>query len=526
MLYTTNGLMTKDNKPLVCVHSYDGAQGSKGQKLVNFSCRFLPSTDGQPHALRHVRHFMLYSGSDDNASLHHYLAGVLPEINDFITTGRVVLDDDTVVPLDHLLVADVVGLQHNYGMAGGLADCVCPFCTVSREDHFSQDCAAPERTVEMTELLSHTKAGLCPGCGFTIMTQEEYVQAKKQNQKGICPVAAQGDTVPTWLEKEIKKKFPQVSVLQVHSGVRYGSNIVLKVPFKQTAACIMHLNCCIVGLLCEGSIFAPLNAYHTKKSEKGESLCERLCSFMNDCGITISKLTPADNSVGTWYNTLTKHRFAGRHSSLMLEIYEDVLGFVFTDELCAADIDARDKRAQWLATWKHYKEECWGVLCKRATTTAEILAKADAVETAGKIFLRMVVAAYKKTGHLYPHILAHHVPQQLRRLEIDLWELMMQAIEHLNKWVKSRQLQTTNKHKIKDQESEVRSHNRDGRAISGYKRKSGSTGVHQVLSLSLMKDKLSDVSLDLNMNITDTEAARIRHCQKAVQQFTLHKKLC
>ena len=101
---------------------------------------------------------------------------------------------------------------------------------------------------------------------------------------------------------------------------------------------------------------------------------------------------------------------------------------------------------------------------------------------------------------------------------------MMQAGEHLNKWVKTRQVQTSNKHK-RSVVTEVSSHSRNGKDVKSFKRRTGPTGAHQVLQLSLMKDKISSESLTPNTDITEQEAARIRFTKKAVQSYQLHKKL-
>ena len=536
LLTITDGLVkTASGAVHTAAWAYDGHMGYKGQKLVNFSLRLLPCPDDAPHALRHLRHFLIFEGSDKNLALHSTLSDVLGPLNSFIGESEIECTANGCscrAPLRHVLVSDAVALQENYGLAGGLASHTCPWCYCPRNQHFSS-CVFDRRTLQDTQLLAHMAAGTCPGCGFTILSKADWerTKAKDKKSKRICCVAQRGDEVPSSLRAAVKKVVKDQSFLQVHKGVDYGSEVVLKIPPKDAYACIMHGNCCIVGMLVDASIFKAITSYHARKADKADTLCEQIATTLGKLGINISKVVPASTSISTWYNSLTTHRFAGRDSSIMLAAFSSILPLVYPQELRDSDIQARKKYEDWMGVWTYYRDSVWKVLCDLTITQSR---RAELIAANAVTFNEKFVGAHAATGHLYPHFMAHHYPEQILSYDGGLWELQLQSVESLNQWVKRREKSTTNGMKRTETlDVAERSFKRrliDGTSktvvVSAHTRSSGPTRTEQIMRLSAVNAQSHNVILangDDNRIIND--GARIRSATKKAAALNLTKKL-
>lgn len=527
VIRTDDGLRSKDGRKLVCIWSLDGSLGFKGQKLVNFTFRLLP-TVGATHAVKNVQLFLIYEGGDHNRAVLHNCKEILPKLNKFIKEEQIEVDG-CKCGIGNRFCADIPALQSNYGLCGGTCDYTCPWCTCPRADHFKKKWY-PRRTMEQTRLLAHRAEGTCPGCGLVIVSATEWAQKVKARQTaGFCKIAESGDDVPNQLLSAVKQMHPDLSFLQVHKGVTYGSDIAVEIEFDQAAACIMHMNGCLVGMLFKGSVLTTLSNYHSKKGKDKESLCMQLVVFLNGLGFNINKLQPADSNVGTWFHSLSKHTPAGRDTSILLECFDRVLSeFVFPKEVRDADVDAREKYERWVEVWEFYRDHIWKPLCDFSIERTE---KAKLIKQNSGKFIDLYLAAYVATGHLYPHVLSEHIEEMILDSDADLWEKQLQANEHMNKWVKSRQRDTTNKQKesktIDVSPSERVYFTPDNQPVSktvaGHKRKTGTVRTEQILTLAVARNSLS---VDLfDSDLTLEQSKKVQTAKKAADKALLLRKL-
>ena len=116
--------------------------------------------------------------------------------------------------------------------------------------------------------------------------------------------------------------------------------------------------------------------------------------------------------------------------------------------------------------------------------------------------------------------------------DADLWETQLQANEHMNKWVKTRQRDTTSKQKesktidVSAQQRTYYTPDNQPRTkhVAGHKRKTGDSRTMQLVTLAA-----SRLSLPINNlftpDIIQEQAKKVQTAKKAAEKACLDKKL-
>ena len=146
--------------------------------------------------------------------------------------------------------------------------------------------------------------------------------------------------------------------------------------------------------------------------------------------------------------------------------------------------------------WRWYKD-CW-----KALNDPDLMPepKASRIETSSMEFLASL-KPFGKSGHIYPHVLAAHVPKQVRSFKMDISVYQTQFSEHGHKSLKDAGRRLANGCKagpaesvaigaytrlVCDKEQTVMSHNRDTNTKSE---------TEQLLELSELRSNLRKVVL-------------------------------
>ena len=503
-----------DNLPLQVVWSFDGALGFKGQKLVSFSFRVVP-TPLAVNSLQTLKQFLLYEGSDSNAALHFHLGDVLMGLNSFFLEKQIAFGSqlEEKATLSHSLVADAAGLRDNFCLNGG-----CPFCECPKGKLFEKG-TWTERNLERIALLAHVTPGTCLGCGVDVVTPEQYAaeiadaNANFRKPKDMFLVAEEGDDVPSAYHALLKKRGLQGSWLQIHHCVKYAHTVVLKLQPRDCYACVLHGDMRIMGMLADACLWKSLSRFHTRAGLNKETTCEKIYNLMRAVGIQVNKVTPSDKKVGVWYHSLSKHSFSGRECESLVGVISTVLDLVFPEQLRQQDDDLKGAYDRWSELWKYYIQDIRNLVnsrpelnpggsgtdhtssCEAARSdVAFCYQKAQALEEKMPRFMHMelYLGCYQATSHLYPHIYMCHLPDQLRSLRVDPIDVQMQSVEHNNKRNKTIQARTTNSLKQHEQKQEVRSHERNGKQIAGYTKLGGPCRTVQILKKSVARAVLGE----------------------------------
>ena len=291
----------EDGNPLLVVHGYDGAGGFAGQKMVLFSLRFFPLQEEEVNqSLSRVKVFCMYEGLDDNSTLRAVLTKHLPVWNAIIESGSVETEHGRVL-CKHKQVTDVVAAQHNLGMTAHVQGYMCPFCTCPATDHCKVDAPTyPSRTLHQAQLYSHTCTGFCPGCQKHVVTAEEYASEIAASNKHPFPsarpnmvvVAEVGDQAPNWYK------------VKEHLGYTYGATCIIAIEPDDTAACWMHCDSCIVGMMFSSSVLQQLTKFH---STGPEPICKKIFEDLRKCNLTVPKLQAISSTVGEYFASLIKN---------------------------------------------------------------------------------------------------------------------------------------------------------------------------------------------------------------------------
>ena len=248
------------------------------------------------------------------------------------------------------------------------------------------------------------------------------------------------------------------------------------------------MNLRITGMLFERTVLRTLikdPRSARKLDARTKSSCSRaqeLYDLLLSLGIPCKLFSCPTNSVGKFYNSISKHSFAGNDSAKCLSAYESILKIAFPSSVWDtghADFDAmspdtaRYNRA--VAVWKHWATTVWPLINDLEMEREE---KATAVEVAGNKFMELwIAAAGEHTAHVYPHILVAHLPNQIRDLPMDPWYFQTQCLEHKHKFRKMDSF-VTNHHAPKplaERTSDVVGYYRNGKWVGG---KEGRMTVH------------------------------------------------
>ena len=168
---------------------------------------------------------------------------------------------------------------------------------------------------------------------------------------------------------------------------------------------------------------------------------KRAFDILKTVGVTvIKKSVPKTSPCGEWQATVTMSSYAGDDCNKLQS--EPVLRHM--RDLCFPESSrpAKDNgepdvanpsfdQACWdgyhrnVAVWDKYNP-CWDLLQVLDMNPQQ---KSSELRTLAMLFLDKL-AAYKKTCHVYPHMLAAHVPEQIAALDVDPYYSQTQALEH------------------------------------------------------------------------------------------------
>jgi hypothetical protein len=516
----------EDDQPLMVVWGNDGMNGFSSQKIVLFNLRFFPVGPTEVNqSLHRVKVVAGYEGQDDNETICRVLDKSLDYWNDVITKRTVETDQGTM-QCEHKQVLDIVACQANYGMEAHPTGYMCPFCTCpSRENCNVKGQKYPPRTIKQCQLLSHTSTGLCPGCGYLIVTQEEFDRKVAVSNTTPFPVlekmfvvAAYGDKLPA----SYKSKFDRSWVL-LHLGIGYGTRVQLLIEPEDTAACLMHCDSCVTSMCFSSSVLACMETFHGSGQGR-ESICKQIYDLLDKCSLKLPKLRPVSNDIGMYYNSLNKYKCTGRATEVLRLAFREILALTYPSAMRAKQSDMQDIYQRHLDMWVFYVDELWPLLnnddpCLSSTE------QANHVEEKATTFMDLYVRANKQTSHLYPHIMKDHFADMWRKFRVHLKQLQLQSVENKNKDTKFKQANTGNRKKSHEVVEEVSSYKRTKngleQTVRAHQRSSGQCRVAQVVNQQV----LGSIYGASNVDIDAVKVARLRTAKKNILKTMINKKL-
>ena len=390
----------------------------------------------------------------------------------------------------HRQVVDVAAAQQNIAMSPHPSSYLCPFCTCPTKDHCKINAPTyPARTLDQCLLYSHTRTGFCPACQKHIVTQQEYddeIAASNVHPypkaRDMVVVAEVGDPAPPWYKSS------------GHLGYTYGGHWILAIEPVDTAACWMHADSCLVGMMFSCSVLQQLTVFH---SSGKEPICQKIFNDLKKCNLKMPKLVKVSDTIGEYFNSLRSFKCTGRATKVLCLVHAKLLQYVFPEELQARDPEARNRYKNFTAMWDYYIENIVPLINDTAMSRAD---KADLLELRAKEFIVVYVKAHKETAHLYPHILARHMPPQYRSFGLDLKDTQLQSTEHTNKDVKFKQSQCTNRKQSHNETENVDAYKRTSKSgkehwVGAHTRNSGPCRMTQVAQLKLVSHATDDNSV-------------------------------
>ena len=170
--------------------------------------------------------------------------------------------------------------------------------------------------------------------------------------------------------------------------------------------------------------------------------------ILKKAGVSIRKLKLPDKAVcGVFQHSVSTCSYAGRdchrvQSDLTLEKIGEALyprerreqladgGPDFLSE--GFDMAVWEGYHKFVRCWADYNA-CWSLLNDHSLHKNE---KATKLRPLAMKFLQTFNASYRQTTHVYPHMLAAHVPDQLEHMDTDLWKSQTQPIENKHGFLK------------------------------------------------------------------------------------------
>jgi hypothetical protein len=480
-----------DGRDVQVMKYTDTANQFKGMK-VTASAVQLPDGSSTPNSPFHTSEYALYEGGDGYEDIILLGRHEVEQANELLGNlnldlGPLMLpvhgplrdgEAREVVPTDVtcLMEFSLGGDQSHANAMNGLAGCNCShpciYCECSKHDmcdlNFGES-SCVTRTRERIMLLAHTALGTCPGCEKQIVQKGDVVDPNQQ-----CELAIEGDAqpdVPAKFKVLARPRFP-VTWTSLHKGVVYGRTPPYNTDPDNWITCILHLNLCIVRGLFTKTIVAELGKVPQAEGKEKvaftkqvDAMAELLCA----AGLRMkkSKLTKTKGmEVGKYDERLKNSGLGGRDAEYVMNAYDSILMMMYPEKICGPwvpddilfeDDDSFDafyqhaerdtefsspavknallvRRAwfMWDRTWKLLNSPM--DFPKQQSYTLEEVKKvwaqrASAVETYAIAFINSWVAAVGSTQGLYLHVLARHIPEQIRKYG-DLRTRQTQGLEH------------------------------------------------------------------------------------------------
>ena len=363
----------------------------------------------------------------------------------------------TTVAIESICVLDHKAVHDNNALAGVGSGCPCGYCTISQSDIGSGDATVQKsgtiRTIKDIALLAHLELGVCPGCHLTIV--EEVTDQKTQVQR-----AQVGDPSPKSIPKVMKEAFKRVhgknptttSYTVLHFGVRHATRMILYIEPMKLYIDLMHMNNCCIKMLCERTVWIPLLNFITTRQKKqlkaggddSGTLSFVIFQYLKDVArVTCPKVPTPENTktlvCGVWYKSLISISINGKDANAILdkEVEEHLHSLIHPAAERAEKTDGSPDTtdSQFVqATFDEYKKskrlwriyrKCWHMLNKEGLDRET---KATRCEKLGMDFMKWW-AKGKQTTHIYPHLMAAHLPAQIRQLGVDITRVQTQSME-------------------------------------------------------------------------------------------------
>ena len=376
-------VLGKDDQPMILCFSFDAANFHKGMKQTSFGYK-IANLMNCPLNSPHVFHeFALMEGKDNHEAISAHVGHIIDQVHKIILTGeltgfahprigaaevKIEFDPDHVVGC-----CDLVAGRSNFGQSGCNQKKPCFFCDCAKDGLCTKE-GAPHvdekfmkktlkgvlkdktgfddkicglingytsqfeaRDIETCNLLAHVELGHCPACKLEIVDEVTKPEAQiLRAQPGDKPPPVPAEYNPaTWAE--------------LHDCQNYGEKVLFQIPVKQWSVCILHMNLRITGMLFERTVLRTLikDPRSARKSDaRTKSSCSRaqeLYDLLLSLGIPCKLFSCPTNSVGKFYNSISKHSFAGNDSAKCLSAYESILKIAFPSSVWDtghADFDA------------------------------------------------------------------------------------------------------------------------------------------------------------------------------------------
>jgi hypothetical protein len=536
-----------DDKPIVFCFSFDAANFHKGMKQTSFGYKIANLINAAANSPHVFHEFALMEGKDNHEAILEHVGEIIEQVHAIILTGSIAISvpraaqDIISVAFnteDVVACCDLVAGRSNFGQSGCNAKKPCFFCDCAKEDLCRPDIFDDKklkkatgdkfddkicnlinrfnskftsRDIETSNLLAHVELGTCPACRLEIV--DEITDPESQILR-----AQPGDKPPP-----VPEQYNGTSWSVLHSCQNYGEKVLFRIPVTQWAVCILHMNLRITGMMFERTVLRNLMKDPRSKSKtdaktsSSNSRASHLYDLLLALRIPCKLFSCPKNSVGKFYNSISKHSFAGNDSAKCISAYESILKVAFpssawdpnhADYNHESDDTKRYNRA--VAVWKQWAEEVWPLINNLELAKED---KATKLEVEGKKFMRLwVAAAGEHTSHVYPHILVAHLPNQIRDLPMDPWYFQTQCLEHKHKFRKLDSF-VTNHHAPKDLEerkSDVNGYYRAGKWVHGKKgRRGGPARNYQMLGKSVVNDHYRNYMSTAAANASKWERGRL-----------------
>jgi len=459
-------------KPLVQV-SFDAAHTCRGRKTTAFAVKFINGAFSNVYKYNHV--FAILEGGDDHASISSAIGDVIKEVNELVLNS-VVSVDNVDQSVEVYATADQAAVHASHGMCGSDHLFACPFCHCPNTS-FSKPAEGTghdKRSLELLEVLAHVKEGYCPGCELQVVANVTDAKTQTKLVNPFADVKLQNPTFPKHLLERWKKEGKKIPTWnQAHFGKRYGVVPLLQIEPAKWAICILHLNLRIVGTMFKKTVFENLT------NKPGDTLkAKQLYECLLENQIPVDRVKQTSDNVQDYYDSVSKHGFAGEDCLRLLKIYPLLLDILFPPLQSTSRSDQK-KIADYQSVWQYWDLHLFPEINKR---TSDVIAKANLVRTRAVTFCALWQAAFGSPSTLYLHLLAVHLPEQILAFPADPLHFSLQGLEHCNKRRKQFK-EMSNCHKTTKQIQVTAYVKADGTRVSAHEKSSGPTMATQLLTL-------------------------------------------
>ena len=481
------------SKPIVQV-SFDAAHTCRGRKTTAFAIKFVNGAFSNTYKYCHC--FAILEGGDDHASISSKLGDVIAEVNRFVNEHTIpnIVDGGGNADVDVYATADQAAVHACHGLCGSDHKFSCPFCHCPNTNFSkpAEGAGFQARTLEQLQLLAHVREGFCPGCEMHIvktvtdpgtqmpLVTPEQIAKGKLTQPKIPQKVKDAATAAAKANKS-KAKFPTWN--QLHFGKRFGVEPLLLIEPSLWAICILHCNLRIVGTMFKKTVFENLT---NKPGDLKRASELYLCLLSNS--IPVDRVSQTSNNVEDYYDSISKHGFAGEDCTRLLLIYPQLLAILFPPEE-RSELGRTDKLRldHYYAVWQYWAKFLWPLINKKTVQGTNNRLKADDVKTKAEVFCGLWQSAFGVTPTLYLHLLSVHLPEQILNFPADPAYFSLQGLEHCNKRRKAFK-KLTNCHKVTKEVHVDEYVNKNGKVVQAHTKSSGPTMCTQLLELILVTD--------------------------------------